>query len=231
MNINTLFSIAVLATKKTHTSLNLIITTTKICVDIPSDAYPIFLCLDNSFKVYSQHEPIFANKAQIQDFSDYMSSPCLSGFIHSFATIQFILLPIRFYIILLTNINFSYQQMDREPTTKVVAVGSLHWLMEKNWYQDITLNLVRMWISTHTIQKSMRHFLLLPSLPLNNDIHATCDNKSYVTKMNDFISHPYTKLYIHKIKESEDYLAILSCLPTNFVITHIKGHQDGQKSY
>ena len=73
--------------------------------------------------------------------------------------------------------------------------------------------------------------LRLFSLQLNNDIHATCDNKSYVTKMNEFISYPYTKLFIHKIKESEAYLAILSCLPTNFVITDIKRHQDKQKSY
>ena len=69
------------------------------------------------------------------------------------------------------------------------------------------------------------------SLQLSNDIHATCDDKSYVTKMNEFISHRYSKLFIHKIKESEAYLAVLSCLPTNFVITHIKGHQDEQKSY
>ena len=69
------------------------------------------------------------------------------------------------------------------------------------------------------------------SLQLNNDIHATCDNKLYITKMNEFISHPYTNLFIHKIKKSEAYLTILSCLPTNFVITHIKGHQDEQKSY
>ena len=69
------------------------------------------------------------------------------------------------------------------------------------------------------------------SLQLKNDIHATCDNKAYVTKMNYFISHPHTKLSIHKIKESEAYLAILSCLPTNFVITNIKGHQDEQKLY
>ena len=49
--------------------------------------------------------------------------------------------------------------------------------------------------------------------------------------MNEFITNPYTKLFIHKIKESEAYLAILSCLPINFVITHIKGHQDEQKSF
>ena len=69
------------------------------------------------------------------------------------------------------------------------------------------------------------------SLLLNNAIRATCDNKSYVTKLNEFISHPYNKLFIHKIKESEAYLAILSCLPANFVITHIKGHQDETKPY
>ena len=63
-------------------------------------------------------------------------------------------------------------------------------------------------------------------LPLNNAIHATCDNKSYVTKLDEFISHPYNRLFIHKIKELDAYLAILSCLRANFVITHIKGHQD-----
>ena len=69
------------------------------------------------------------------------------------------------------------------------------------------------------------------SLQLNNVIHATCDNKSYATKLNEFISHPYNKLFIHKIEESEAYLVILSCLPANFVITHIKGHQDETKPY
>ena len=52
----------------------MITATTELCVDIPSDAYPIFLYPNNSFKVYSQHEPIFANKAQIQNFSDYIKS-------------------------------------------------------------------------------------------------------------------------------------------------------------
>ena len=50
--------------------------------------------------------------------------------------------------------------------------------------------------------------------------------KTYVTKMNEFISHPYYKLFIYKIKESEVYPAILSCLPANFEINHIKGHKD-----
>ena len=69
------------------------------------------------------------------------------------------------------------------------------------------------------------------SLQLNNAIHASCDNKSYVTKLNEFISHPYNKLCIHKIKELEAYLAIISCLPANFVITHVKGHQDETNPY
>ena len=67
------------------------------------------------------------------------------------------------------------------------------------------------------------------SLPFNNTIHTFCDNKSYVTKMNEFISRPYSKLSIHKIKESEAYLAILSCLQVNFAINYIKGHQDDIK--
>ena len=49
--------------------------------------------------------------------------------------------------------------------------------------------------------------------------------------MNEFISHPYYKLFIYKIKESEAYLAILSCLPANFEINHIKGHKDEIKPY
>ena len=64
------------------------------------------------------------------------------------------------------------------------------------------------------------------SLPLKNTIHTTYDSKSYVTKMKEFISYPYSKLYKHKIKESKAYLAILSILPVNFAINHIKGHQD-----
>jgi len=35
---------------------------------------PIILFPDKSFKVFSQHEPIFANSAQLQDFSDYIQS-------------------------------------------------------------------------------------------------------------------------------------------------------------
>ena len=49
--------------------------------------------------------------------------------------------------------------------------------------------------------------------------------------MNELISHPYSKLFIYKIKESQAYLVILSCLPANFVINHIKGHQDEIKPY
>ena len=48
--------------------------TTELCNDIPLDIYPIILCPDKSFKIYSQHEPIFANSAQLQDFSDYIQS-------------------------------------------------------------------------------------------------------------------------------------------------------------
>ena len=38
------------------------------------------------------------------------------------------------------------------------------------------------------------------SLLLNNVIHVTYNNKSYVTKMTEFISNPCKKLFIHKIK-------------------------------
>ena len=66
-------------------------------------------------------------------------------------------------------------------------------------------------------------------LPLKNTIHVTCDSKLYVTKINEFISHQNSKLFIQKIKESEAYLAFLSILPVNFVINHIKEHQDDVK--
>ena len=67
------------------------------------------------------------------------------------------------------------------------------------------------------------------SLPLSNTIYATCASKSYVTKMKEFISNPYTKLFIHKIKEYEAYFVILSTLSVNFAINHMKGHQDNFK--
>ena len=60
--------------EKSATPLTLITATTEMHVDIPSDVYPILLCPNNSFKVYSQHGPILANKTQIQDFSDYVKS-------------------------------------------------------------------------------------------------------------------------------------------------------------
>ena len=60
--------------EQSTTSLIPIPATTELCNDIPLDAYPIILCPDKSFKVYSQHEPIFANSAQLQDFSDYIQS-------------------------------------------------------------------------------------------------------------------------------------------------------------
>ena len=60
--------------EKSATSFTLITATTESCVDIPSNAYPILLYPNNLFKVYSQHEPIFTNKAQIQDFSNYIKS-------------------------------------------------------------------------------------------------------------------------------------------------------------
>ena len=60
--------------EQSTTSLISILATTELCDDIPLDAYPIILCPDNSFKVYSQYGPIFANPAQLQDFSNYIQS-------------------------------------------------------------------------------------------------------------------------------------------------------------
>ena len=60
--------------EQSTTSLILIPTTTELCDDIPLDAYPIILCPENSFKVYNQHGSIFANPAQLQDFSNYIQS-------------------------------------------------------------------------------------------------------------------------------------------------------------
>jgi len=60
--------------EQSTTSLIPIPATTELYNDIPLDAYPIILFPDKSFKVFSQHEPIFANSAQLQDFSDYIQS-------------------------------------------------------------------------------------------------------------------------------------------------------------
>ena len=60
------------------------------------------------------------------------------------------------------------------------------------------------------------------SLFLDSAIHTTYDNKSYVAKMSEIVSSPYAKLFIHKIKEHEAYLAILTILPVDFTITHVK---------
>ena len=48
--------------------------TIESCDVIPTDAYPIQICPDNSFKCYSQNEPILSNPAQLQDFNDYIQS-------------------------------------------------------------------------------------------------------------------------------------------------------------
>ena len=55
---------------------------------------------------------------------------------------------------------------------------------------------------------------LFSPTPLNNTIHTTCDNKSYVTKIKTFQSNSYSKLIIHKIKEYEPYLSLLAILPS-----------------
>jgi len=198
LNINTLFSIAVLATKKTPTSLNLITTTTEICVDIPSDAYPIFLCLDNSFKVYSQHEPIFANKAQIQDFSDYVKS--MPEWIYSL---------IRHYTVhpsshsLLYHIINKYQLLISTNGSRTHNKSGCSWI--------ITLTDGKKLISGH-----------------NPEFGTHVDINSYHSKIYASLS----SLAFTPVKQRHPCnLAILSCLPTNFVITHIKGHQDEQKSY
>ena len=66
-------------------------------------------------------------------------------------------------------------------------------------------------------------------LPLLNRIDAFCDNKSYDTKLKELKSNEYSKLFTHKIKEHEAYLALLNIIPNHFNISHVKEHQDDLK--
>ena len=68
-------------------------------------------------------------------------------------------------------------------------------------------------------------------LQLLDPIEAYCDNKSYVTKYNELQSNAYSKLFIHKIKEHEAYLALLPLIPKHFHLYHVKGHQGDTKSW
>ena len=61
-------------------------------------------------------------------------------------------------------------------------------------------------------------------------IEAFCDNKSYVTKLNELQSNAYSKCFIHKLKGHEAYLVLLNILPKNFHLIHVKGHQDDFKT-
>ena len=221
------------------TSLTLLPATTELCHDIPSDAYPILRCPNNSFKVYGQHEPILANSAQIQDFSDYVKS--MPAWIYSL---------IRNYTVYPSSHSLLYHIINKSQLLISTDGSRTHNKSGGSWI--IALPDGSKLISGHNpefgrhvdinsyhseIYASLSSLTFLEcfcdyfSLQLLNDIHATCDNKSYVTKMNEFITNPYTKLFIHKIKESEAYLAILSCLPPHFVITHVNGHQDQKKSF
>ena len=128
--------------------------------------------------------------------------------------------------------------MDRERSTKVEIVGLLRCKMEPKKNSEDNLEFGRH-VDTNSHYSKIYALLAFLTflecscdyfyIPLTNTIHATCDRKSYVTKRNEFILNRYTKLFIHKIKEYENYLAILSILPVNFDIAHIKWHQDDHK--
>ena len=68
-------------------------------------------------------------------------------------------------------------------------------------------------------------------LQLLNHIEEFCDNKYYVTKYNELQSNAYSKLFIHKLKEHEAYLALLKIIPKHFTLSHVKGHQDYLKTW
>ena len=63
-----------------------------------------------------------------------------------------------------------------------------------------------------------------------NPIEVFCDNKSYVTKLNELQSNAYSKLFIHKFKEHEAYLVLLNILSKLIHLTHVKGHQEDFKT-
>ena len=68
------------------------------------------------------------------------------------------------------------------------------------------------------------------SLRLLNHIEEFCDNKSYVTKLNELKSNAYYKLLICKIKEHEAYLALLDIPLKHLHLTQVKEHQDDFKN-
>ena len=67
-------------------------------------------------------------------------------------------------------------------------------------------------------------------LRLLNLIEAFCDNKSYVTKLNELQPSAYSKLFIHKLKEHEVYFELLNILPKQSHLTYVKEHQDNFKT-
>ena len=170
-----------------------------------------------------------ANKAQIQDFSDYVKS--MPEWIYSL---------IRHYTVHPPSHSLLYHIFNKFQLLISIDGSRTHNKSGDSWI--IALTDGSKLISGHNpefgrhvdinsyhseIYASLSSLTFLEcfcdyfSLQLLNDIHATCDNKLHVTKMNEFISHPYTKLFIHKIKESEAYLLplYLAFQPTSLLPT------------
>ena len=153
-----------------------------------------------------------ANKAQIQDFSDYVKS--MPEWIYSLIRHYTVHPPS--HSLLYHVLNKSQLLISTDGSRTNNKSGGISWIIaltdgsklisgynpKFGRHVDINSYYSEMYASLSSLT-FLECFCDYFSLQLLNDIHATCDNKSYVTKMNVFITNSYTKLFIHKIKESE----------------------------
>ena len=164
--------------------------TTESCDVIPTNAYPIRICPDNSFKFYSQHEPILSNPAQLQDFNDYIQSMS-----------RWIVLLIRHYTVhpssdsLLCHICHQSKLLISTDGSKTHNKSGESWIIaltdgtklvsgynpEFGRHIDINSYHSKIYASLASLTFLDCYCDYFP-LQLNNTIHASCDNKSCVSK-------------------------------------------------
>ena len=195
-------------TEKSISTLVKVPDTKESCITLPSDAYPIHIYTDHSFKFHSRHAPILSNPTQINDFTDYIRSMP-----------RWIVLLLRNYTAhpssdsLLQHICQQSQLLISTDGSRTHNKSGGSWINalpddtklvsrhtpEFGRHVDINSYHSEIYASLASLT-FLEYFCDYFSLPLHNTIHVSCDNKSYVTKLNEFISHPYSKLFIHKFK-------------------------------
>ena len=175
---------------------------------ISSDAYPIHIYSDHFFKFHSHHETILSNPSQINNFTEYIQS-----------VPRWIFLLLRNYTVHPSSDSLLHHIFQQSQLLICTDGSRTHNKSGGSWI--ITLPDETKLVSGHNLEfgrhvdinsyhseiyASLTSLTFLEcycdyfSLPLHNTIHIYCDNKSYVTKMNESISHSYSKLCIHKIK-------------------------------